>query len=274
MKINIDKTKYLIQSGVLALAFVFLAVPAGASEITPDNIINYVNMARESQGKNSLIISDKLTRIAEDKLKDMIANRYFAHTSPSGVNPWYWFQKEGYDYHFAGENLAINFKTAEDEQTAWMASPMHRKNILDDNFQEIGVAVGTQETGGQTSIIAVQEFGATFAGVPTGEKKFSPLQYSDMMEKDGKIVPQVLSAKNTSPEQNVAGGDRNGGLPSFSDQLLKNKIVVVERTFLVAMFFLFFSSALSATAFLALAAERLRNIFEDARRLEKAQNQT
>ncbi|MFA7319644.1 MAG: CAP domain-containing protein [Parcubacteria group bacterium] len=262
------KTKYSVQTVFLTFVFTVLAVPVSASEITPDNVIRYVNMARESQGINSLAVSAKLTKIAQDKLADMVANKYFAHTSPAGVNPWYWFQKEGYDYHFAGENLAINFKTAEDEQMAWMASPTHRKNILEDRFQEIGVAVGTQELDGQTSIIAVQEFGATFAGTADEGKNFSPLQHSDMMRKDGEIVPQVLSAKSTTPEQTVATRGQDGGQYGILNRFSKNKAEIMEQAFWAVMFFLIFSIVLTSTAFLALAMDKMWAILE----LEKTKN--
>ena len=195
------KTKYIVHPIAVAVVFVFLTTQVQASEITSDNIIKYVNMARSAQGTNELVVNDKLNQVAQDKLNDMIANKYFAHTSPAGINPWYWFQKEDYNYHYAGENLAINFKTAEGEQAAWMASPTHRKNILEPNYQEIGVAVGTAETDGQLSIVAVQEFGTTFAGVPADGKKFAPLPNPELIKDAGKTVPQVLSAKSVEPEQ-------------------------------------------------------------------------
>lgn len=245
------KTKYLIQSAVIAVVFMFFSSMAQASEITPDNIIKYVNLARASQGVDSLIINDKLMKVAQDKLNDMLNNKYFAHTSPTGVNPWYWFQHENYDYHFAGENLAINFVSAEGEQAAWMASPMHKKNILDSNFQEIGVAVGKQEVDGQTSIIAVQEFGTTFAGARTGDRNFSPLGKKQIIEENNQLVPQVLSVKNVAePKTGLAEWFGN------------NKIEIMDMSVMIVAMLFILSTAIMAGAFLSVALDNLVAILE------------
>ncbi len=258
------KTKYLVQISTVIFSFVFLVASASASEITSDNIIKYVNLARSAQGIDEVVPNDKLMQIAKDKLNDMLANKYFAHTSPTGVNPWHWFQEEGYDYHFAGENLAINFQTAENEQEAWMKSPTHRKNILDPNYQEIGVAVGTQVTDGQTSIIAVQEFGTTFAGVSKGGKTFAPFKDSALKTDAGQIIPQVLSAKNVLPEQsNLFGG--NGGQQAILNWFSDNKIKIIDHLFFGAMILMIFSIALMAIAFLSVAFDKTWSILERAK---------
>ena len=245
------KTKYTIQIAFMAMVFVFSSSMARASEITPDNIIKYVNLAREAQGADILSVNDKLMKVAQDKLNDMLANKYFAHTSPTGVNPWYWFQHENYDYHFAGENLAINFVSAEGQQAAWMASPMHKKNILDSNFQEIGVAVGKQEVDGQTSIVAVQEFGTTFAGARTGDKNFSPLDKKQIIEEDNQLVPQVLSVKNVA--------EPKAGL---SEWFGNNKIEIMDVSVMAVVMLFMLSTTIMAGAFLLVALDKLVAIFE------------
>lgn len=256
MKNNNNKTKYAAQVAVAVLVFAFLTVPAQASEITPANVIKYVNLAREAQGLPDLVVNPKLMQVAKDKLDDMIAGDYFAHTSPTGVNPWHWFEKENYDYHYAGENLAINFTNAEDEQSAWMKSPTHRKNILDKNYEEIGVAVGAQKLDGQTSIIAVQEFGATFSGIPTGEKNFSPVKNSNLKTDNGKIVPQVLSAKDATPQE-ISGEPVGGNGTSWFEN---NKVQLAENGLLGSIVILILCITLAASAFLSVALEKMRSI--------------
>lgn len=142
-----------------------------ASDITIGNIISLVNKARNIQGVMPLAESAKLDKVAADKLQDMVENKYFAHTSPQGKSPWYWFGKNKYDYEYAGENLAIDFMTAEKQHEAWMKSETHKKNILNPNFTEIGVAVGTGEIDGRISIIAVQTFGTPAFSEATANKK-------------------------------------------------------------------------------------------------------
>lgn len=144
----------------LMLLSVFFTSFVQASDITADMVIKLTNKAREKAGVAVLVKNDLLQKAAEQKAQDMIDKDYFAHVSPQGKSPWDWIQGVGYDYQYAGENLAINFTNAEDEQEAWMKSPLHQKNILNSNYEEIGVAVEQGVINGQKTILTVQEFGA------------------------------------------------------------------------------------------------------------------
>jgi hypothetical protein len=193
---------------IIGAAFMFFSGTALASEINREKVIELVNVARVTQGDFPLAENAKLDRVAEDKLNDMITKGYFAHTSPKGVTPWFWYSKNNYDYKYAGENLAINFLSAEDEQKAWMESPLHRKNILNSNYREIGVAVGAGEINGRMSIIAVQEFGTLAGAVENGEKNFAPFEHKYSTDNN---KPVVLS---------VEGGQKSG---FFTDRFQKIK---------------------------------------------------
>ena len=142
-----------------------------ASEINAISVIGLVNKTRIENGLEPLARNEKLEAAAGDKAQDMIDNNYFAHTSPQGLTPWYWIEKSGYDYKYAGENLAMNFITAEDQQKAWMASATHKRNILDSHYQEIGVAVKEGVIDKKMTTIAVQEFGSRPDFVPASAPK-------------------------------------------------------------------------------------------------------
>ncbi|MCX6723023.1 MAG: CAP domain-containing protein [Candidatus Staskawiczbacteria bacterium] len=77
------------------------------ADITKLVLQNSVNQTRQSSGLKPLIENQKLNQAAQLKAQNMVANNYFAHTSPTGVSPWFWFLKVGYNYKYAGENLAI-----------------------------------------------------------------------------------------------------------------------------------------------------------------------
>jgi len=145
---------------ILSLVFVCSTSLVQAADITEQRVINLVNEARFKAGVLTLLENQKLDQIANLKVQDMLDNKYFAHTSPSGITPWDWFDKVGYDYQYAGENLAIDFVSSEAQQNAWMKSETHRKNILNDKFTEIGVAVAAGEIEDHQSIITVQVFAA------------------------------------------------------------------------------------------------------------------
>ena len=186
----------------LVLALVFVS-PVLASEINAENVVRYVNAAREKEGLEKLVVSEKLTAVATAKVNDMVAHGYFAHTSPAGLTPWHWFEKIGYDYKYAGENLAINFTTAEAQQSAWMNSPTHRKNIMHENYREIGVAVAAGEVNGTLGIIAVQEFGTlAHPGAGSEEKNFAPAKDKALPDTT-KFVPTVLSTGDKKIDENL-----------------------------------------------------------------------
>ena len=138
----------LIIVKLASTSFFFFSYPDQASfaSITTANIRNLTNSARIAEGLDPLTENSTLNQAAMAKAKDMVANNYFAHTSPSGTSPWYWFKNAGYIYTFAGENLAMDFIEAEDVVNAWMASPTHRKNIVNTKYEEIGIVSATGST--------------------------------------------------------------------------------------------------------------------------------
>lgn len=145
---------------VFALFFAFAGTSVvQAQTITEKSVITLVNADRSARGIAQLNESPELSRAAMEKAMDMVANNYFDHDSPSGLTPWYWIEKNDYNFRFAGENLAINFNDNNDQENAWMDSPSHRKNILNPKYAEIGVAVLKGKINGRISILTVQLFG-------------------------------------------------------------------------------------------------------------------
>lgn len=130
-----------------------------SSAITPGNIVSLTNETRHNLALPELTVDSKLSQAAQAKAEDMFLNGYFAHTSPSGTTPWYWFRTFGYDYRSAGENLAAHFTEAEDVEAGWMASPTHRENIVSDRYNEIGVGVAQGVFEDYQTTFVVQMFG-------------------------------------------------------------------------------------------------------------------
>ena len=209
---------------VVLLCGVAFASVALASEINDENVIKYVNEARKKEGLAGLEASPKLKEVATLKANDMVTRKYFAHTSPQGLTPWYWFEKVGYDYRYAGENLAINFITAEEQQKAWMNSPTHRKNILNVDYKEIGVAVVAGEINGEEGIITVQEFGTLITPIQKGSdpKDFSAKNKNATMTEDTKFTPSVLSVKSSNLNNDTAKFEYtfSEGKPMINEDLL------------------------------------------------------
>ena len=134
--------------------------------INSQNLVNLINQERTAKNLSSLEINTKLNQAASLKAQNMIENNYFDHTSPSGISPWYWFSQAGYNFVWAGENLAMHFTDTDAVFDAWMASPGHRDNILSPNFKDIGVAVATGQIDGRQTTVSVLAFGSPAVAQP------------------------------------------------------------------------------------------------------------
>jgi uncharacterized protein YkwD len=135
-----NKNKTIIASVLVTVILLFSTQIASASEITAENVINVVNKEREARMLKPLKNSDLLMKAAEDKSRHMIIHNYFEHYA-LGLTPWSFIINSGYDYSIAGENLAMGFKTSEGLVEAWMNSPTHRANILNPDYEDIGVGI-------------------------------------------------------------------------------------------------------------------------------------
>ncbi len=116
------------------------ASAALASDITEDNILKLINKERIYRGIPSLESRDELKEASKSKSNDMLTRNYFDHYA-FGLAPWDFITDSGYDYLYAGENLAMDFDTSEGMVRSWMQSATHRNNILNPDFDETGIGV-------------------------------------------------------------------------------------------------------------------------------------
>ncbi len=122
-------------------------------------VFTKINIERAKAGDPQLKDNVILDQAARAKLGDMFEKNYWDHTSPTGEKAWSFIDNAGYSYKSAGENLARGFASSRAMVDAWMASPSHKKNILDKNFTDTGIAVGNGKINGQEVTLAVQLFG-------------------------------------------------------------------------------------------------------------------
>jgi uncharacterized protein YkwD len=160
MKLKVAIGVLVVMVGVIGVIPSFRASVLGSlSAIYASVLVNLTNTDRASQNLSALKVNSTLERAAQMKADHMAQNSYFAHNTPDGKTPWYWFEQAGYDYSYAGENLAVNFENSEDVETAWKNSPTHWYNIINPKYVEIGIATSTGIYKGRTAIFVVQMFG-------------------------------------------------------------------------------------------------------------------
>lgn len=169
------------------------------AEVYPTTIVNLTNQDRVSSGLAPLSESPTLEEAANLKVQDMVQNSYFAHVSPEGINPWHWFKQAGYQFVYAGENLAVNFDDSSSVENAWLNSPSHRANIMNANYKEIGVATAKGIYQGMPATFVVQLFGAPAVAPATSSPLVSktintPSKTQSASKSSTKISTSIKSA--------------------------------------------------------------------------------
>lgn len=134
-------------------------------QISDVELLNLTNYERVQNGLPPLSLSRQLSSAAQKKGQHMFQNDYWAHFAPDGTTPWEIIKGEGYNYTFAGENLAKGFTTSHDAVKAWMKSPTHKENILSENYEEVGFSIAEGKLQGEDTVLIVQEFGSRVGGI-------------------------------------------------------------------------------------------------------------
>ena len=122
-------------------------------------LLDAVNRVREARRLAPLRASAVLERAAQGHADDMLARGYYGHASPEHTMVLGRAREAGYFADSVGENIAKGQRSVEEVMAAWMASPEHRKNILNPLFTEagFGVALGRMPEGPE--VLWVQVFG-------------------------------------------------------------------------------------------------------------------
>lgn len=171
---NNFRAKILHNSSLLVLSILFILLSFGFSyiktahplalgisySITRNDLLDDTNKARSENGMAQLKLNEKLNAAAQQKADYMFLHNFWAHFAPDGTTPWSFIKNSGYDYIYAGENLAKGFTSSSDIVKAWMNSPSHRENMLSSKYRDVGFAVVEGNLLGEDTVLVVQMFGA------------------------------------------------------------------------------------------------------------------
>ncbi len=129
-----------------------------SSNINVDGLLVKTNEERAKANLTPLVMNEELNQAALAKAQDMLNDQYWAHVAPDGKQAWDFIKETEYVYKYAGENLARDFSNNEEVIKAWMASPTHRENILNQDFTQMGLAVVNGNLNGANTTLVVQIF--------------------------------------------------------------------------------------------------------------------
>lgn len=134
------------------------------SQLSPaaQTVAMAINQMRVQAGLPPLAINGMLNYAAQIHVDDMVGNGNYSHTGSDGSNVRQRVQRTGYGNAWASENwVSVN-----DPSTAiqwWMNSTVHRNNILNGNWHELGIGASGYMGNGQMIFVAV------FAGGGNGD---------------------------------------------------------------------------------------------------------
>ncbi len=216
---------------LIFVLFIFDIIPLRNfwASVMPNVLIDLANNFRSENNLNKLTPSPLLEEAARLKAEDMAKKGYFAHTSPEGIDPWYWFEKVGYDFVYAGENLAVNFYDSKTLHQAWLESPKHKKNIVNKNFTEIGIATAKGVYKGKEAVFVVQLFGKPRSklsytpGVVIRDKEKEPLS-----KPPNSVEGEVKSAEFLPPE--IVKEENSAQIVGETEEELSKKEDFIEVT--------------------------------------------
>jgi uncharacterized YkwD family protein/spore coat assembly protein SafA len=120
-----------------------------------NQVIQLTNQERAKNGLKALTPDWELSRVARFKAMDMRDKNYFSHTSPTYGDPFTMIKNFGISYRAAAENIAAGQATPQEVVQAWMNSSGHRANILNAQYNYIGVGYAK---GGSQRYYWVQQF--------------------------------------------------------------------------------------------------------------------
>lgn len=163
--------------------------------ISEQDLLQFTNQARQTNGLSGLEYNEALADAARRKAAHMFSNNYWAHFAPDGTSPWFFINSAGYEYLYAGENLAKGFTDSPTIVNAWLDSPTHRENVLSDKYTQIGFAVVEGNLLGEETVLVVQMFGS--------EKEPIQLAAQQVPQTQGESAQDIQVANDLPAEQIV-----------------------------------------------------------------------
>ncbi|MCA9372300.1 CAP domain-containing protein [Candidatus Woesebacteria bacterium] len=194
---------------VYLIAAIFLTFSVGHYKKTHGNILGYAtdisvnklftltNGERTANDLPTLKLNDKLSEAARQKAKDMFEKNYWNHYGPDGETPWTFILSSGYQYEYAGENLAKNFLFSDGVVKAWMDSPTHRENMLRPEYTDVGFAVVNGVLNNEETTLVVQMFGKPLYAQETTTD--TPTTETNQLVQANKQTAESVLANTTAP---------------------------------------------------------------------------
>jgi uncharacterized protein YkwD len=217
--------------------------------ITASDLLASTNQKRQENNLGPLQMNDQLSVAAAQKAEHMFANNYWAHIAPDGTTPWFFIKNSGYEYLYAGENLARGFTTSTDVVNAWMDSPTHRENMLSKNYNEIGFAIREGSLTGSDTVLVVEMLGGKYVAqaqpqnaaqtpspTPVVVAVISPQPASQRGEPSPTVFPTATATPTPTPQPETTTSVASmQNKPLIDGKSMTNKIALGFLAIIIAV---------------------------------------
>ena len=135
-----NEASTIFQAARAALPTTYSRTSSAELEMQIEMVI-YINLLRQEYGLEPVALYPQLCDAAMIRAEECQTTFNENHTRPDGRECFSILDDMGLPWGYAGENIARGYWNVLDVMTAWWNSEGHRGNILDSDFQTVGVGM-------------------------------------------------------------------------------------------------------------------------------------
>lgn len=138
-----------LDSSVLAVLECTNAVRANPDRFAADYPCHYDSWKHEVQGNYypALQAHAMLSQVAQMHSDDQARSDHMSHMGSDGSSLGVRVDRSGFDWGKVGENVAVGYDSAKEVVMAWMCSPTHRRNVMNCNYNLLGIGCSWSQQG-------------------------------------------------------------------------------------------------------------------------------
>lgn len=166
-----------------------------------DELLKQVNAARVQAGVAALCSSPKLVAAAQIHADDEAKHNAMSHMGTDGSTLSARINAQSFSWVTVGENVAAGFADVSAVMAAWLASPAHRANIVNANFNFFG---------GGYAYDAASDYGHYWTqnfAASKNETCMPPVAVVSLVSNPAPVVATVGPASSLAPVQTTATPD-------------------------------------------------------------------
>ncbi len=162
---------FLLAGALTAASFLGMTTPVRAQEapnsiaLAPEvqTVVQDINSSRAQYGIHPLAVHPLLVTAAQNHVADMVAHAHYSHTGTDGSSVQVRVIRTGFQSSNVSENW-VSVHNAPSAISWWMNSYVHRNNLLNPKWTQVGVGMQIDPRNGMRVFVAVFGVGGQSGG--------------------------------------------------------------------------------------------------------------